>query len=230
MKIRILLAVLLIFMISLDSLFTGCSSPPNGAMPQFTIGDKWISKWTTGGTEYTVTAAITGEDSVDGNDCWVMEMSYNPAYMNQVTSITSQLDKTNLDILTSVYHMNTTEKSTTITYKIDGDPYYPLKVGKRAKEIEYRTITTVTSSGTTAVTQTENATVTTTTVVDKVENITTAAGTFKCFKISKYNENGALIQISWRSDTVKLYQVKMSDLTDPDATYELISYSVSQIK
>jgi hypothetical protein len=229
-KTNFLLVVSLVLVICLAGVFTGCSSPPNGDMPQFAVGDKWIAKWNTEGIEYTVTAEITGETIIDGNDCLVMDTSYNPAYSGRVNSITSTFDKTNLDIVTSVYHMTTSEQKTTISYKIEGDSYYPLKVGKKAKEIEHQTITIVTTSGGTSVTQTENVTITNTTVVDKVENITTAAGTFKCFKVSKYNENGALIQITWRSDTVKLYQVKITDPTDPGSTYELISYSVSQTK
>jgi hypothetical protein len=229
-KIKFLLAAIIVLVISLNTVFTGCSSPTNGDMPQFTIGDKWIAKWTKGGAEYTITAVITGDTTVGGTDCWVMETSYNPAYQGQLTSTTGTFDKTNLDILSAVYHTTTPGGSTTITYKIEGDSYYPLKVGKKAKEIEHQTISIVTTSGGTAITQTENTTETTSTVVDKVENITTAAGTFKCFKVSKYNENGALIQITWRSPTVKLYQVKTTDLTDPDSKFELISYSVSQTK
>jgi hypothetical protein len=230
-KTRFLLSVALILIVCFPGIIIGgCSNQPDGAMPQFTIGDKWMVKWTTGGTEYTVTAEITGDTTVDGTDCWVMETSYNPAYKGQLIGTTGTFDKTNLDILSAVYHTATQVNYTTITFKIEGDPYYPLKVGKKAKEIEHQTISTVTTSGSTAVTQTENVTETTSTVVDKVENITTAAGTFKCFKISKYNENGALTQVTWRSPTVKLYQVKMTDPTDPDSKFELISYSVSQIK
>lgn len=230
MKIKIVLALGLIMVIGLTGLLAGCSSPPNGAMPQFSIGDKWISKWTTRGTEYTVTAEITKDTIFEGTDCWEMETSFNPVYSGQLTGITSTFDKSNLDILSSVYHTAAQQNYTTITYKIEGDPYYPLKVGKRAKETEYQTISTVTTSNSTSVTQTENVTETTSTIVDKVENITTAAGTFNCFKVSKYNENGALIQVTWRSPTVKLFQVKMTDPADPDSTYELISYSVNQPK
>ncbi len=221
-KIKLLLSVGLILIICVTGGFVGCTNEKAGAFPQFSIGDKWVSRWNTQGMEYTVTAEITGEEAVDGKDCWVMETTYEPPYKETVISTTNKYDKTNLDIVSSDYHTTKTGQITTITYKIGGTPYYPLKVGKESEEIAFQTLT----SGNTTISWTENSTVTTKTVVEKMEKITVAAGTFNCFKVLKYDENGNLTQITWRPDETKLFQVKMTDMSEEDAIYELISYSV----
>jgi hypothetical protein len=220
-KVKNILASILVLVICFTGIFAGSCNSISGALPKFTIGDTWVSKWHTGGQDYTVTSIITGEDTINGKSCWVMETSYDPAYLGQVLSTTNKYYKDSLDIVFIEYHTNTSQ-TTTITYQVSGTAYYPLEVGKESKEIDIETITT----GDSMITQTENVTVITTTKVEKIETITVPAGTFKCFKVLKYDESGNLIQTTWKSDKTKLFQVKIDDPTEIDSSYELISYSV----
>jgi hypothetical protein len=225
-KIKPFLSVGIVLVILLAGIFSGCSPKLNGNMPQFVIGDKWIYHWNSGGDDYTVTSVVTGDAMSEGKDCWVITTSFEPAYQDTVTGTLNTYDKTNLDIVTSDYIMVDSSKSTSYIYRVQGDVYYPLAIGKKARVTEYQTVTSVQS----VVTQTENFTLTTETRVEKIERITTEAGTFDCFKVLKYDESGNLIQTSWRSDKTKLMIVKMTDAAAKDDYYELISYSVSKTK
>jgi hypothetical protein len=223
-KIKPFLSVGIVLVILLAGIFSGCSPKLNGNMPQFVIGDKWVLKWYSGAGDYTVTSEVSGEDMINGKNCWVMETTFDPVYQGVLTGVTNKYDKVNLDLLSSDYHSND-GKSTSITYQVSGDSYYPLSVGKKALDIEDQTIST-TTTGTATVTQTENVTVTTSTVVEKIEKVTVTAGTFTCFKVLKYDDSGKLTSISWRTDKTKLFQVKMTDMNENNTIYELISYSV----
>jgi hypothetical protein len=60
--------------------------------------------------------------------------------------------------------------------------------------------------------------------VESIEEITVAAGTFKCFKVVTYDDEGVKLETSWYSDKVKA-KVK-SILHESGDTRELQSYSV----
>jgi hypothetical protein len=220
LKIKLLLAVFLVLVITITGGLYGCTPKLNGDLPHFTIGDKWVAHWHTGGVDYTVTTEVTGSALVSSQECWVMETTFDPAYAGTVTGMTNKYDKNDLDIIFSEYHMVNPNDLARFEYKISGTDYYPLTVGKEAQEISFQSV----SSGNTTIYSTENSTVTTNTKVEKIEKITVPAGTFECFKVLKYDEQGNLIQITWRSDKIKLFQVKMTDPTEPDALYELVSF------
>ena len=222
MKLKLLLALMLVLAVALTGPISGCTPKLNGALPSFAIGDKWVSLWHSQGNDYTVTSVITGEETVNGIACWVMEKTFDPEYLGSLVSTTNKYDKTDFDVVSVDYHTDAPGDFTKITYKIGGTSFYPLAVGKESQEIAQ--VTTV--SGNATLYTTENSTISTKSVVDKIEKITVKAGTFECFKISKYDDTGKLVQVTWRSDKVKLFQVKMTDLTDPDADYQLVSYSL----
>lgn len=222
MRVKCLLAASLLFIIVITGGFSGCSPALNGALPQFAIGDQWVSSWHIGGVAYTVTSTITGEETIGGKNCWVMETVYDPPYLNSVVSTTNKYEKTNLDIVSVYYHTNQPGEFTSITFQVCGTPYYPLSVGKESQEIDFQTIAT----GNATISSTQNSTITFTTKVEKIETITVKAGTFQCFKVLKYDDQGNLLQTAWRSDKTKLFQVKMTDPADENAVYELVSYAV----
>jgi hypothetical protein len=223
-KLKYLVLTILSLITCLAGSFTGCTNEPEGVLPQFSSGDQWVIRWVTGGEEYTVTYEVTGEEFLEGKDCYVMETTFEPPYMGELTGTTNKYEKANFDIVTMDFHSTKPDEFTSITYQITGTPFYPLVVGKKYEKTEIRTITT----GNSTISQTSDVTAKTTTVVEKIEKITVEAGTFKCFKLIKYDENGNLIQITWRADETKLFQVKITDIVEEDAIYELISYSVSK--
>jgi hypothetical protein len=221
-KIKVLLVTVLVIAACLGGGLAGCSGTPEGLLPQFTIGDQWVSRWYTGGVEYLVTSDITGEEMIEGRDCYIMETVFDPPYQGAVSSMINKYDKTTMNIVRMELVSTTPGEFTTANYQISGDPAYPVIVGREYREVEAQTLTW----GNSMVSQSENSTATTVTKVEKIENITVAAGTFKCFKMLKYDEAGNLIQISWRSGDTKMFQVKMTDMMEPDAVYELVSCSM----
>jgi hypothetical protein len=191
-------------------------------LPQYSIGDKWVSKWYTGGREYIVTTEVTGSDVVDGKDCIVMTVTFDPPFQDSLVTVINKYDKATTNIVSMDMKTNVPGDFTTVLYQTTGDIPYPLTVGKVYKQTEVMTVT----SGNATISETQNATTPATTKVEAIENIKVPAGTFKCFKMVRYDQQGNITQVTWRSADTKFFQVKMSDPTEPDATYELVSYSV----
>jgi hypothetical protein len=201
--------------------FTGCAKT-EGNLPQLSTGDKWVSRWNTGGEEYTVTAEIIGEEYAEGKDCYIMETTFEPPFMGTLTGVTNRYDKATMNIVAIDMHSTVPDELTNATYRITGTPFYPLAVGKEIEEVELMTLT----SGNSIISSSQNSTTTTVTKVEKIEKITTEAGTFRCYKLLKYDQSGNLLKTTWRSEATKFFQVKMIDMTEEDAVYELISYTV----
>ena len=151
-----------------------------------------------------------------------MTTTFDPAYTGQVTSMVNNYDKATMNIIKMDLLTTTPGAFTTAVYQDSGDLLYPVTVGKECRQVELQTLTW----GNESISQSQNSTTTTVTKVEKTEKITVAAGTFDCFKLLKYDDSGNLTQISWRSNDTKMFQVKMEDTAEPDAVYELVSFSV----
>jgi hypothetical protein len=65
--------------------------------------------------------------------------------------------------------------------------------------------------------------------VEGMENITTAAGKFRCFKIVERDEEGNVVGMSWYSDKVKREVNRVTWVGDVSTSYELTSYNVSSV-
>lgn len=197
---------------------------PTGELPTLEVGNEWVYKWVVEGVEYTVTIEVTGGDIVDGKDCHVTEWSFNPPLYGIVDSGTLKIDKATYFVL-SGQSRGTMEGLpfsvvATSSYEFPEASYWPLEVGKEVKVIETST-TTTTAMGET---ETETAAETSTYKVEKIEEVTVSAGTFKCFKTVEYDETGKKLYTSWHSDKVK-NDVKWIDHETGDIA-ELVSYSL----
>ncbi len=199
-----------------------------GVLPTLSIGDKWVSKALFEGIEYEAILEVTSDDVVDGKDCYVMEGSIEPPMMGIISSVSMKVDKA------TMFPVRTQASgeveglpfivAVSYSYEVPGTPYYPLELGKETQVIE-TTTTTTTMMGKT---ETATATNTFSFKVEKIEEITVPAGTFKCFKIVKYDETGTPVVTYWDSDRVKHYQVKSIDHQGGGVEEELVSYSISQ--
>ena len=96
-------------------------------------------------------------------------------------------------------------------------------VGKQNKEVETLNAT-VTMMGEIQKTTTTNTFMY---KIEQIEDISVPAGTFRCFKSVKYNEDGKVYFIEWNAEDTKFYQVKTLDPETGDVV-ELVSYSVSK--
>ena len=221
-KKSLFIAVFILLLI-LTNVFASCAR--EGALPLLSIGDKWVTKCITPDSEFLITTEITGEDITDGIDCYIMKYTFDPPNQGVIDSAIMKYNKADLSLVrmeVSAEVEGEPFKSVfTYTYDITEPSAFPFTVGKEYKEIQYETeITTIRGQ-----TETKTDTIITISKIEKMEEITVAAGTFKCFKILKYDEQGNLISTSWHSDKVKTMSVKTIDAGDGGKEYELISYS-----
>ena len=227
------LGVLLIFCLvaAVPFLLPACveEEAPEGQLPTLQVGDKWVFSYVMDGTTATLTEEIIGEETVEGRDCYVMDMSFDPVmsstYDDTVYTITSM--KYWADKATALYgvkHEYTTTTNGQISTSSETYSYnpwtspFPLEIGK---EVETENTTIHYYEG-----EPYGEPVVTTekyTVVSK-EDITVTAGTFSCWKITYYDSGLNTTQTMWWADEVKSL-VKMTD-ADGKTIMELESYSV----
>ena len=197
-----------------------------GILPVLSVGDKWVSKWTTEGIEYSMSLEVTGEDFTDGKNCYVMEGTIDPPYQGFMDNVTVKYEKATMNIIrmqmSGEFQSVPFVASQTYSYDYPDKLPYPLEVGKEYTEITTTTMSMIVGGETQ---EEDTSTETTTYRIETIEEITVTAGTFRCFKINKYDELGNLTGTSWVSDKVKGYEVKSTDETSGD-TYELISFVI----
>ena len=195
-----------------------------GLLPLLTIGDFWKYKSIIDGIEYTVTYEVTGEDIVDGRGSYVVEGSIEPPYEGILSKISEKIDKATMLTLrgqaSGEYEGDPFIVAVSYTYGFLGAFPYPLEVWKEFKVTEVETITTILAGEKDAETTTDTYTY----KIEKIEDITVPAGTFRCFKVVKYDEDGTAVSTTWVSDKVK-NEVKNIDHETGESN-ELMSYSV----
>jgi hypothetical protein len=200
-----------------------------GQLPTFQVGDKWVWSYVMGETTYTLTEELIGEQTVEGKDCYVIDMSFDPTIswsVGDVVSTTTNMkywaDKATYFCGVKMESSGTqdgTDFTRTETYSYN--PWaslFPLEIGK---EIEWEKTTIQYSDGT----QVGDPVAT----VEKYstggkEDVTVMAGTYSCWKITMYDGGGNVVGTIWYSDKVKS-PVKQTD-ADGNVLMELQSYSV----
>lgn len=206
---------------------TPTPTPTNGtegALPTLNLGDRWVYTLTSDGDRYTWTAEVTGQEMIGGKDCYVVDSSIDTSDEEFITDAKEWFEKETLWMIrmhSSGEYMGFTHLvSADVSY--EGLPLFPLEVGKEVEITETDT-TTITIMGET---ETQTKTRRSTYKVEKVEDITVAAGTFTCFKIVEYDEYDSAVGTTWYSDEVKIpYGVKIIDHRTGE-TLELQYYSV----
>ncbi len=221
-KLAMVLIALLILALVIGGV--GCGGGEGeGKLPTLNVGDRWVSRVMSEGIEYTTTWEVVGEDVTDGKNCYVMEGSFEPPAMGIISSASVKYDKATMRPvrmqMSAEFEGYVYVTAVGYSYSPD-ETLYPLEVGKELEIIETVTTTTTVMGET----QTETETNTYTFKVEGIEQITVPAGTFKCFKIVKYDEGGSALETEWHSDTTK-WTVKMIDHETGDVT-ELVSYSL----
>lgn len=201
---------------------TACAK--EGVLPTLSVGDKWEWRSVFEGIEYTTTTEITGEDITDGKNCYVGKGSIVPPLQGIMDAASLKADKATMlpvRVQTSGEYMDMPFiVAVSLSYDFVDTFLYPLEVGRECEVVETET-TAITMAGET---QRETDTSTYVYKVEKMEEITVPAGTFRCFKIVKYDGDGNSVQSSWRSDKAKGV-VKSID-HEIGLVDELVSYSV----
>jgi hypothetical protein len=230
---RKVLGVLLVFCLlaATPLLLPACAEEElEGQLPTHQAGDQWVWSYTEDETTYTLTEEITGEETVEGRDCYVTEMVFDPLLSwtsdDVVVTVTSNTYWSDKD--TIFYGLKMESQST-----VDGEAYtyvetysydpwtslFPLEIGK---EVETEITATLYLNDS----QLGDPTLTTEKYkVDSKEDVTVTAGTFSCWKIIMYDGEDNVTETAWYSDEVKS-AVKVAD-ADGNTLMELQSYSVS---
>lgn len=193
-----------------------------GMLPTLHVGDQWVFRGIYSGVAYTITEKIVGEEFIQGKDCYVKEVTYDPS-ISGISKATYWIEKATLDILRSQYSFEysgvTVTCSTVYDPKYPGRGPWPKTVGSEWSETGTITETCVVPGNSNTDTESYSMNY----KVEKVEDITVGAGTFRCLKIVVY-ENGVATQNHWYSDKTKTF-VKIVYLSDQDGE-QLLSYSV----
>jgi hypothetical protein len=160
---------------------------------------------------FGVPLKVTAEDVIDGRSCYVVQGSFKPPIGGVIKNISMEFDKATMFLLRArmlgEYQGLPFIQTSRLSYKFLGEPYYPLQVGKKCKVTETKTrITTMLGK-----TQKETKTTNYTYKVERIEEITVPAGTFRCFKIVQYDDTGSALNTLWESDRVRQYEVKRID-------------------
>ena len=231
-KLAIWLTPMLV--VALSVVAAGCggeeatpAAETEGALPILHIGDKWVSRVTSEGLEYTITEEVTGEAMVSGMDCYVMDASFDPPVGGRLHGAQGSLEKATMFPIRmemSLEYMDVPVAMTsTHSYQFTGALLYPLYVGK---EVEVTQTTTTTSAlGGEPETETDTDTEAYTYKVEAIEDVTVRAGTFRCFKVVQYDDQGTALATWWESPDTRQHTVKKISHVDGDIT-ELVSYSL----
>lgn len=229
-----LLSVFVALLVASVAIVGAACCPPaeeEGALPTLHVGDHWVYKMTSDPYLYTWTVEVTGQETIDGRDCYVVDALIHPPVKGVVTDIRCWIQKDTFWVVKTQISGEYTGFSYIVSadYSIEGPPLFPLEVGKEVEITETSTITTTMLGET----ETEIERYTRTYNVEKIEDITVAAGTFRCFKVVTYDEYFDTWSTAWYSDKVKWYSdmmkivgcVKTVNLTT-GGTYEVQPYWV----
>ena len=209
--------------VAINELF-GTLVVSEGLLPTLYVGDTWVFTETYKGITYTRTETITGEEGMEGKSCYVKKITYDPPLDGWISEETQWLEKATLRPVVSL--ISTTlgaaglKMTRIVIYSREGTgTEWPYEVGN---EFTIKTSWERTDfiSGESFI---DTGDFTVTYKCTDVEEVAVEAGTFRCFKITAY-ENGQPTTEYWHSYQAKTF-VKTHGITDAHTT-ELLSYSV----
>ncbi len=208
--------------------------PDTGELSILSEGDTWTHRFTLDGVNYTGIYKVTGHDLVNGQDCYIVQTIYEPPMGGVVGEATVRIDKDNRFVLTVQTPPSLAgtpyEVDTSIEYEFIDCQYYPLKTGNECTVRETTTFFMPGSGKQTSDSETRMYITETDTFqykVDSIENVTVPAGTFECFKVDMYDDEGTILRTSWKSHQIKHLEVKSLNHQSNETT-ELISFTLSE--
>ena len=195
-----------------------------GLLPTLYVGDTWFFREVDKGITYTRTETITGKEGMEGKDCYVKKITYDPPLDGWILEETQWLEQATLrpvvSLISTTLGASGLNMTRMVIYSREGTgTEWPYEVGNEftIKTSWERTdfVTGQPFIATGDSTMTYKCT--------NVEEVVVEAGTFRCFKIIA-SENGQPTTEYWHSYQAKTF-VKTHGVTDAHTT-ELLSYSV----
>ena len=211
------------FTIKVGELTTTLTVERCGLCPTLHTGDQWVVR-VSDDTIYTMTSEVTAIETITDKECYVFDIYFTPPVQGFIDTATAWCDTATMDVIrmqmSGEYMDFPYIASATTSYDYSNDKW-PLEVGKECDVIKTTTFSLTVLDETSTETETETCTV----KVEAREEITVPAGTFTCFKIVEYAENGDISSTWWYSDRTKLEVKSINHETGE--TNELKSYIVS---
>lgn len=204
----------------------------NHVLSECRAGDKWVVRCISSDADYSMTIEFVGEENSAGRNLCVMRVSFGPGAAGRPENMIVHIDWATLfpvKIESVCDHIGIPVTVVT-TYEdhFPGVLPYPLEMGKEFDVIQTET-TTYSMDGEIPV-EIETTTKTLTCKVEAIEEISVPAGTFKCVKVTKYDQDGSALGTSWKSEEVGCaVDVKYIDHRNGE-TCELMSYPRSRVR
>jgi hypothetical protein len=181
-----------------------------GDPPSYAAGDQWVYRLESYGVKYLLTYICKGQDVVEGKNCWMFDIAYNPpAYMGVFSNATIWYDKQKGPLAPSPVRVQLwgsyqglpcvlcMENSTEFTH---GQPF-PMEEGIWF-EVHTASKTTQTRLGETSTAQQKSEFTYRVEGKDVID--AGPAGKLDCFRIVQYPKNSPRpIYVEWYSPEVK---------------------------
>ncbi len=130
---RILIVPIILALLVAAVAGTACVKK-EGEVPILKVGNQWVLKMVSDNIDYEVTIEVTGEDMVNGKDCYVTTWSFAPALYGYWDTATVKMDKaTQLELKAQMIGtlMGLPYSVVAVSsYTFAGDPMWPLVVGR----------------------------------------------------------------------------------------------------
>jgi hypothetical protein len=197
-----------------------------GLLPSWYNGDTWTYRVNIGTEQYEVTYEVLGETIYEGTPIYVLRVSTKSQSepYDRGTSFVSKntLSVTEEERLGKVNDIPVYQKTVVDSNIVDGAPW-PLALGNTWTERDSKDITTKNGLLISA----EKVDTTHTFNVEGIEDITTPAGVFHCFKIVERDEENNIVGTSWYSDKIKRETKRELVLNDNTYSFDIASYKVA---
>jgi hypothetical protein len=210
--------------------------PPVGWAPILEIGDSWKLALTSKKANYNLTITVIGKETVNNVSCNVMKLFFEPenplVHKGVSNEMTWWLDNSTLHLMRGEGKAHAYGYDLTFVeehfYRFEGEMF--LTVGNEHNETDSREMNVYGPPPTNLLFMHEETTTPTRIKVEAIENITVPAGTFSCYKIATYDENGqSILSTKWFSMKAKT-AVKTENYETGEfeifETAELLSYSL----
>jgi hypothetical protein len=199
---------------------------PEVQNPSWYNGDTWTYEVIIDSQQYEVTYEVLGETVYEGLPTYVLRLS-TKSQSEPYDRGTSFVNKNTLSVMEEERIGKTNDvplyQKTVVDSNIVDGTKWPLRVKNAWTERDSTDITV--KNG--LVISTEKVDTTHTFKVERVEDITTPAGVFQCYKIVERDEENNIVETTWYSDKIKREARREMVLNGNTYSFDIVSYKVA---
>jgi hypothetical protein len=206
--------------------FMLCWHHPEVQNPSWYNGDTWTYEVIIDSEQYEVTYEVLGETVYEGSPIYVLRLSTKSqsepydrgsSFVNKNTLSVTEEERVGKANDIPVY------QKTVVDSNIADGTKWPLAVRNAWTEHDSTDITT--KNG--LLISTEKVDTTHKFNVERVEDITTPAGVFQCYKIVERDEENNIVETTWYSDKIKREARREMVVNGNTYSFDIVSYKVA---